>query len=603
MTFEVFMSEYFIGMILPLIGGLCLFLFGMNTMGESLERRAGATLRTLLSKLTTNRFAGFLTGLGVTAVIQSSSATTVMVVGFVNSGLMTLKQAVGVIIGANLGTTITAWILSLTGIGDGSVWMSLLKPSSFTPVLAVIGIVMCMMCKDGKKKDTGLILLGFATLMFGMDAMSAAMEPLESMPWFQSLFVMFTNPLIGMLIGVGLTAVIQSSSASVGILQALATSSVGSAVPTVTYAAAIPIVLGAKIGTCITAMLSAVGATKNAKRAAVVHLIFNIAGSGSLLIIYAILQTILATEGTAIHALLYNTHATALGIAVAHSVCSLLCVVIFFPLATLLEKLACKIVPDSNEPEQLVELDERLLATPALALESSRVLTMEMAEIACDSLCSALDCLAEYNEERAAKIREAEDRTDHYEDILGTYLVKLGSHATGDNDSAEATELLRLIGDFERIADHSVNILESAEELREKNLQFSKNAEAELAVLVKAVREILDLTMQSVQTGDLSIAAKVEPLEQIIDDLKEALRTRHIVRLSQGNCSIEVGFVWSDLLTNLERVSDHCSNISACIIDTAHHNLNLHETTRNVHLSDTFYAEQLAEYQKVYQLN
>ncbi len=602
MTIEFFVEFYLIKMILPLIGGLCLFLFGMNTMGESLERRAGSTLRTLLSKLTTNRFAGFLTGLGVTAVIQSSSATTVMVVGFVNSGLMTLKQAIGVIIGANLGTTITAWILSLTGIGDGNIWLTLLKPSSFTPVLAVLGIVMCMMSKDTKKKDTGLILLGFATLMFGMDAMSAAMEPLESMDWFQHLFTMFTNPVIGMLIGVALTAIIQSSSASVGILQALATSSVHSAVPTVTYAAAIPIVLGAKIGTCITAMLSAIGATKNAKRAAVVHLIFNIAGSGTLLIIYSVLQAILATEGTALYELLFNTHATAFGIAIAHSVCSLLCVLIFFPIASLLEKLACKIIPDSKEPEQVVELDERLLATPSLALESSRVLTMEMADIACDSLYGALDCLIEYNENTAKKVREAEDRTDHYEDILGTYLVKLGSHATGDNDSAEATELLRLIGDFERIADHSVNILESAEELREKNLQFSKNAQAELAVLVKAVREILNLTMQSLNTGDLAIAAKVEPLEQIIDDLKETLRTRHIIRLSQGNCSIEVGFVWSDLLTNLERVSDHCSNISACIIDTAHHNLNLHETTRNVHLSDSFYAEQLAEYQKEYQL-
>ena len=599
---EAFLSQYFIGMILPLIGGLCLFLFGMNTMGESLERRAGSTLRTLLSRLTTNRFTGFLTGLGVTAVIQSSSATTVMVVGFVNSGLMTLKQSIPVIIGANLGTTITAWILSLTGIGDGNIVMTMLKPSSFTPILAALGIVMCMMFKDSKKKDTGLILLGFATLMFGMDAMSSAMDPLESMPWFQNLFIMFTNPLLGMLIGVAITAVIQSSSASVGILQALATSSASSAVPTVTYAAAIPIVLGAKIGTCITAMLSAVGATKNAKRAAVVHLIFNIAGSGSLLLVYSVLQAILATEGTALYALLFGTNATAFGIAVAHSICSLLCVLMFFPLAGLLEKMACKLVPDSKEPEQKVELDERLLATPSLALASSRILTMEMAKIASDSLCSALDCLMEYNEETAQKIRDAEDRTDHYEDILGTYLVKLGSHATGDNDSAEATELLKLIGDLERIADHAVNILESAEELREKNLQFSKNADAELEVMLGAVREILNLTMQSLTTGDLAIAAKVEPLEQIIDDLKEALRTRHIIRLSQGNCSIEVGFVWSDLLTNLERVSDHCSNISACIIDTAHHNLNLHETTRNVHLSDTFYAEQLAEYKKQYQL-
>ena len=595
MTIETFMSEYLIKMILPLIGGLCLFLFGMNTMGESLERRAGGALRALLGKLTTNKIAGFLTGLGVTAVIQSSSATTVMVVGFVNSGLMTLKQAINVIMGANIGTTITAWILSLAGIGDSSVWLSLLKPTSFTPVLAVIGIVMCMFFKDEKKKDTGTILLGFATLMFGMDMMSNAMEPLGDMPWFQSLFTMFTNPILGLLAGALLTAILQSSSASVGILQALAASG------GVTFGAAIPIIMGQNIGTCVTALLSSAGTTKNAKRAAFVHLSFNVIGATVLLIVYSIIKAVFAAPDHPIQIFL-SGNASAFGIAVAHSIFNVICVLILLPLSSLLEKLAIKLIPDAKEPEVISELDDRLLATPSLALERCRVLTMEMAETAYNSLVGALDCLNEYNEDTAQKIREAEDRTDHYEDILSTYLVKLGSHRVGEDTSAEATELLKLIGDFERIADHSVNVLESAEELREKNLQFSKNAQAELAVLVKAVREILNLTMQSLNTGDLAIAAKVEPLEQIIDDLKEALRTRHIIRLTQGNCSIEVGFVWSDLLTNLERVSDHCSNVSACIIDTAHHNLNLHETTRNVHLSDSFYAEQLAEYQKEYQL-
>ena len=576
--------------LLDMILGLCLFLFGMNLMGQALERRAGGALTSLLGKLTSNKIAGFLTGVGVTAVIQSSSATTVMVVGFVNSGVMTLKQAINVIMGANVGTTVTAWILSLSGI-EGEGWLTLFKPSTFTPILALVGIVMYMFLKGDKKKDTGMILLGFSTLMFGMDTMSAAVKGLANVPEFTQLFIMFQNPILGMIAGALLTAIIQSSSASVGILQALAAST-GS----VTYGAAIPIIMGQNIGTCITALLSSVGTTKNAKRAAFVHLSFNVIGAVVLLAVYSVISAVFQPA-----ILLQNTDA--FGIAIAHSIFNVLCVLLLLPLSSVLEKLANKLIPDAKAPEKIAELDERLLATPQLALERCRVLTMEMADAAYNGLTGALGCLDSYDPEIAEKVREAEDLTDHYEDILSTYLVKLGSHQVGEVTSAEATELLKLIGDFERIADHSVNVLESAEELREKNLQFSKNAEAELAVLTKAVREILDLTMQSIRTGDLSIAAKVEPLEQIIDDLKEALRTRHIVRLSQGNCSIEVGFVWSDLLTNLERVSDHCSNISACIIDTAHHNLNLHETTRNVHLSDSFYAEQLAEYQKVYQLN
>ncbi len=574
--------------LLEMILGLCLFLFGMNLMGEALERRAGTALRSLLGKLTTNKLAGFLTGLGVTAVIQSSSATTVMVVGFVNSGLMTLRQAINVILGANVGTTVTAWILSLSGIEGGGI-LQLFKPSTFTPVLALIGIIMYMFLKGEKKKDTGMILLGFATLMFGMDTMSAAVKGLANVPEFTQLFTLFENPILGLLAGAVLTAVIQSSSASVGILQALA------ATGSVTYGACVPIIMGQNIGTCVTAMISSVGTTKNAKRAAFVHLSFNVLGAVLLLAVFAIIRAIFAP-------VLLTAAASEFGIAVAHSIFNVACVLIFLPLSALLEKIALTLIPDAKVPEVVSELDDRLLQTPQLALERCRVLVGEMATAANNSIVGALNCLNNYTDSAAQEVREAEDLTDHYEDILGTYLVKLGSRQVGESNSAETTELLRLIGDIERIADHSVNILESAEELREKELKFSEKAKGELAVLVSATHEILNLTMSAISTGDLTVAAKVEPLEQIIDDLKEELRTRHSIRLSQGSCSIETGFVWSDLLTNLERVSDHCSNISGCIIDTAHHNLNLHESTRAIHENDAFFKEQFNLYKEQYKL-
>ena len=574
--------------LLEMILGLCLFLFGMNLMGEALERRAGTALRSLLGKLTTNKLAGFLTGLGVTAVIQSSSATTVMVVGFVNSGLMTLKQAINVILGANVGTTVTAWILSLSGIEGGGI-LQLFKPSTFTPILALVGIIMYMFLKGEKKKDTGMILLGFATLMFGMDTMSAAVKGLANVPEFTQLFTMFENPVLGLLAGAVLTAIIQSSSASVGILQALA------ATGSITYGACIPIIMGQNIGTCVTAMISSVGTTKNAKRAAFVHLSFNVLGAVLLLSIFAIVKAIFAP-------VLLTVSASEFGIAVAHSIFNVACVLIFLPLSALLEKIALTLIPDAKIPEVVSELDDRLLQTPQLALERCRVMVGEMATAANNSIVGALNCLENYTDAAAQAVRDAEDLTDHYEDILGTYLVKLGSRQVGESNSAETTELLRLIGDIERIADHSVNILESAEELRSKELQFSSAAKGELAVLVSATQEILNLTMSSIATGDLAVAAKVEPLEEVIDDLKEALRTRHSIRLSQGNCSIETGFVWSDLLTNLERVSDHCSNVAGCIIDTAHHNLNLHESTRAIHESDSFFREQFNLYKEQYKL-
>ena len=574
--------------LLEMILGLCLFLFGMNLMGEALERRAGTALRSLLGKLTTNKLAGFLTGLGVTAVIQSSSATTVMVVGFVNSGLMTLKQAINVILGANVGTTVTAWILSLSGIDGGGV-LQLFKPTTFTPILALVGIIMYMFLKGEKKKDTGMIFLGFATLMFGMETMSAAVKGLANVPEFTQLFTMFENPILGLLAGAVLTAIIQSSSASVGVLQALA------ATGGITYGACIPIIMGQNIGTCVTAMISSVGTTKNAKRAAFVHLSFNVLGAVLLLCIFAIVRAVFAP-------VLLGVAASEFGIAVAHSIFNVACVLIFLPLSALLEKIALTLIPDAKAPETMSELDDRLLQTPQLALERCRVMVGEMATAANSSIVAALGCLENYTEAAAQDVREAEDMTDHYEDILGTYLVKLGSRQIGESNSAETTELLRLIGDIERIADHSVNILESAEELRSKELQFSDKAKDELAVLVAATKEILSLTMNAISTGDLTVAAKVEPLEEVIDDLKEALRTRHSIRLSQGNCSIETGFVWSDLLTNLERISDHCSNVAGCIIDTAHHNLNLHESIRATHESDAFFKEQFNLYKEQYKL-
>ena len=577
--------------VLTMIGGLCLFLFGMNLMGQALERRAGGKLRTLLDKMTSNVFAGFLTGLGITAIIQSSSATTVMVVGFVNSGLMTLRQAINVIMGANVGTTVTAWLLSLAGIDSGNMWIKLLKPTSFTPVLALIGIIFYMFCKDTKKKDTGMILLGFATLMFGMDTMSGAVAGLKDVPAFAQLFVAFKNPVLGVLAGAVLTGIIQSSSASVGILQALAVTG------QVSYAAAIPIIMGQNIGTCVTALLSSVGTNKNAKRAAVVHLMFNVIGVVVLLAAFCIVKAVFAPA-------LLQAPATMYGIAVAHSCFNVICTAILLPCGGLLEKLAVRLVPDGpREPaEQPVELDERLLATPPLALQQCRAVAEEMAACAAEALNRGLDAFSAYTPELAEGIRRDEKRCDRYEDALGTYLVRLSTQQMGAAESEEATELLKTIGDFERISDHAVNVLESAEELRTKGLTFSKTAQRELDVLSKAVRDILALALRAFREKDMDAAGQVEPLEQVIDDLKEQMRTRHILRLQQGQCSIETGFVWCDLLTDLERTSDHCSNIAGCVIDAAQHDLNLHETLCSVRHSDGTYRQRLDACAEVYRL-
>ena len=576
--------------VLTMIGGLCLFLFGMNLMGQALERRAGGKLRTLLDKMTSNVFAGFLTGLGITAIIQSSSATTVMVVGFVNSGLMTLRQAINVIMGANVGTTVTAWLLSLAGIDSGNVWIKLLKPTSFTPVLALIGIIFYMFCKDAKKKDTGMILLGFATLMFGMDTMSGAVAGLKDVPGFAELFIMFKNPILGVLVGAVLTGIIQSSSASVGILQALALTG------QVSYAAAIPIIMGQNIGTTVTALLSSVGTNKNAKRAAVVHLMFNVIGVVVLLTVFCIVKAVFAPA-------ILNESATMYGIAIAHSLFNILCTAMLLPAGNLLEKLAIRMVPDAaHKEEAAVELDERLLATPSLALRQCRAVANDMAECAVRALENALAAFTHYTPALADSIRADEDRCDHYEDVIGTYLVKLSAQKMGEAESEEATELLKTIGDLERISDHAVNVLESAEELQAKGLSFSGSARAELITLSDAIREILSLAETAFLHQNVEAAMKVEPLEQVIDTLQEEMRTRHILRMQQGQCSIEAGFVWSDLLTDLERTSDHCSNIAGCVIDAAQHNLNLHETLHAIRRNDDSFQRRFRSYLEAYSL-
>lgn len=575
--------------ILNLIGGLSLFLFGMSLMGQALERRAGNRLKVLLGKLTTNRITGLMTGLGVTAVIQSSSATTVMVVGFVNSGLMTLRQAINVIMGANVGTTVTAWILSLSGISSDNVFVKLLKPSSFTPILALIGIILYMFTKESKKRDTGMILLGFATLMFGMEAMSGAVSGLHDLPEFQNMFVAFTNPVLGVLAGAILTAIIQSSSASVGILQALASTGA------VTYGAAIPIIMGQNIGTCITAIISAVGANKNAKRAALVHLSFNVIGTVVWLSIFCIVKAV------AVPAILGES-ASLMGIAVCHSAFNILCTMLMLPLAGMLEKMVKKMIPDNEVIEQTEELDSRLLGSPSLALERCGQVLDSMAGIAVAALKDSIGSITRYDEETALRIREAEEKTDHLEDILGTYLVKLTSTQLGENESAKATEYMKVIGDYERIADHAVNILESAEELVQKGIVFSDQAQKEYNLISDAVEDILDLSHTAFKDTDLKAARKTEPLEQIVDELKETLRTRHILRLQKGECSVDAGFVWSDLLTNLERVADHCSNISGCVLDTAGHTMNIHQNQRLLRNSGEDFGQELQELRVKYKI-
>ena len=575
--------------VLSMIGGLCLFLFGMNVMGQALERCAGSRLERMLGRMTSNRWAGLLTGLGVTAVIQSSSATTVMVVGFVNSGLMSLKQAIGVIMGANIGTTVTAWILSLGGISGDALWLQLLKPMSFTPVLALIGIGLTMLAKSRRRRDIGTVLLGFAVLMFGMDAMSDAVSGLADVPAFRELFVLFENPILGVLVGAGVTAIIQSSSASVGILQAFAVTG------QISYGAAVPIIMGQNIGTCVTALLASVGTNKNARRASYVHLFFNIIGTVVCLTVFTLVGWIFSPA-------LYGNAATQAGIAVAHSVFNIANTALLLPMAGLLEKLAYRLVPEgrAKEQETVCELDERLLHTPAVALERCREVAVDMAHVAHRSLYLALHSLEAYDADVAAEIRDAEGRTDHYEDIIGNYLVQLSSQQLNEVEGATASMLLKAIGDLERISDHAVNILESAEELRDKGIRFTESAATEMAALCRATEDIVHMSEAAFCDGELSQAECVEPLEQVIDRMKEYMRESHIERLRVGQCSIEAGFVWSDLITNMERVSDHCSNIAGCALDIREQRMQLHERLRLTRTDSAAYEKKYNEYLEAY---
>ena len=562
--------------VFSLLGGLALFLFGMDIMGKALEKQAGGQLQKILSKLTDNPLKGFFLGLCVTAVIQSSSATTVMVVGFVNSGIMELHQAIGVIMGSNVGTTVTSWILSLSGLQGDSFLINMLKPTSFSPVLAFIGILLYM-GKSEKRRGVGTILIGFAVLMTGMTAMSNAVLPLQNEAWFTNLFIRFSNPLLGVLVGAVVTGIIQSSSASVGILQAL------SATGVITYGSAIPIIMGQNIGTCVTALISSVGANKNARRAAMVHLYFNIIGVTLFLAVFYGANLLLDFA-------FVNETVTAWGIAVVHSIFNLTATAVLLPFANGLEKLAILTIPDDAEKESFALLDERLLNTPAVAVERARAATADMAELARVGVVQAMSLTHKWDDSLAQKVREEEEKVDKYEDALGTYLVKLSSREMSHADSQSVNTLLHTISDFERISDHSVNVLSSAEEIHAKSIEFSKDAQEELQVLEGAVQDVLSRTTDAFRKGDLHLAGKVEPLETVVDELVRAIKARHVVRLQTGSCSIEYGFVLEDLLTNYERVCDHCSNVAVAQIEVAQDSFDTH-----AYLNDLRYGNETKE--------
>lgn len=545
--------------VLTLLGGLAMFLYGMNVMGDGLEKVSGGKLEKILENLTSNPVKAVLLGAAVTGVIQSSSATTVMVVGFVNSGIMQLSQAVGVIMGANIGTTVTSWILSLAGIQSSNFFIRLLKPTSFAPILALVGVVFLMFLKDSKKKDIGTIFIGFSVLMFGMETMSGAVKPLAEVPEFTGILLKFSIPVLGVLAGAVLTAIIQSSSASVGILQALC---ITGAVP---YSAAIPIIMGQNIGTCITALLSAIGANKNAKRAAMVHLYFNIIGT-------VVFMAVFYTLNAAINFSFLTEAATPAGIAVIHSAFNISATVLLLPFSKLLVKLACLTVRDkgtekvvSAEDKEFMILDARFLETPALAIEQSRNAARNMAQEAKQALKIALTLIDNYSEEKAAQVQQIESKVDRYEDELGTYLVKLNHKNLTLEDSQSLSIMLHCIGDFERISDHAVEIKDAAEEMHQKKLHFSQKALAELHVLEKAVNDIVEMAYQAFAQRNTGLAAAVEPLEEVVDELCRELKNRHVDRLRAGECTTEMGFILSDINTGLERVADHCSNIGVCV--------------------------------------
>lgn len=552
-----------------LLGGLAMFLFGMNTMGNSLEKLSGGKLECKLEKMTSSTFKGFLLGIGVTAVIQSSSATTVMVVGFVNSGILKLRHAIGIIMGANVGTTVTSWILSLTGIEGDSFWLKCLKPENFAPLFAFIGILFIMFAKKPQRKDLGTILIGFSVLMFGMETMSSAVEPLADMPWFQSIMTMFNNPAMGVLVGALLTAVLQSSSASVGVLQVLAKSG------SITYGMAIPIIMGQNIGTCVTALISCIGAKKNAKRAAFVHLYFNVIGTLVWLAVFYIANAI-------IHFGFVDQQVTPASIAVIHTAFNILSTLLLLPFAGLLEKLACLTIKDKETDDDAPFLDERFLQTPAVATEQCVTMSYKMAEITKKSLMKSIQLLEKYDEKKANDVIEAEKIVDRYEDVLGSYLVRLARENLSVRDSKAVSRLLRSIGDFERISDHAVTVCYAAKEMYDKNISFSEQAKKEVMKFSKAVDEVVQCTFEAYKDDNLAMARRIEPMEQVIDELSTEMRASHTERLRGGLCTIELGFILTDVITSLERVSDHCSNIAVCLIEISNDSFDTHHYVHSI---------------------
>lgn len=559
--------------LLSMIGGLALFLYGMEVLGDGLKKASGGKLEHILEKLTSNKLMAVLLGAGVTAVIQSSSATTVMVVGFVNSGIMKLSQAVGVILGANVGTTVTAWILSLTDVNGSGFFLQLLKPTSFSPILAIIGVCLISMGKKERQKNVGTILIGFAVLMFGMDTMSTAVEPLAEQPEFSHILLMFSNPVLGMLVGLILTAVIQSSSASIGILQALCATGV------VSYATAIPIIMGQNVGTCVTALISSAGASKNAKRAALIHLYYNIIKTVAFMAVFYALNAF-------IHFAFLEEAASALGIAVIHTAFNVAAVIIIFPVSWILEKLAYLTIPETEEErekeaeksrKEIQLLDTRFLSTPGFALEQCKNVAVDMADYSREALFLAIQMLDKFDKASADRVIELENIVDHYEDEIGAYLVKLSSRHLTEKDSQHLSVLLHSIGDFERISDHAINIMEAAKEMHAKELDFSRKAREELGIYTGAIKDIINTSVLVFQEEDLKLAAMIEPMEEVIDYLSVEVKKRHMKRLRKGKCTIEMGFILSDIVTNYERVSDHCSNIALSLLQLNEENFEAHE--------------------------
>ena len=577
--------------VFTLCGGLAFFLYGMSVMSSGLEKAAGGRLEQLLKKMTANPLKSLLLGAGITIAIQSSSAMTVMLVGLVNSGIMELSQTVGVIMGSNIGTTLTAWILSLAGIESDTVWLRLLKPESFSPVVAFIGIMLIMVSKDNRRRSAGSIMVGFAVLMYGMELMSDSVSPLADMPQFSAILTAFTNPILGVLVGAVFTGVIQSSAASVAILQAL------SLTGGITYGMALPIIMGQNIGTCVTALLSSIGVNRNARRVAVVHISFNLIGTLVFLVLFFGADLFL-------HFAFMDWVIDPVGIAMVHSIFNIATTLMLLPFSKQLVRIANIVIPDAAGEQKFTFVDSRLLATPSVAIAECNNKTIEMARIAKETIVKAISLLDNYDEEVAGEVKVNEDKLDLYEDKLGTTLVKLSSKALSDPDSRKVSKQLHTIGDFERIGDHAVNLWKAAEEIHEKDIHFSSQAEGELRTLTAALQEILDITTRAFSEDNLSLAKQVEPLEQVIDCLIADIKSNHIARLQSGHCTIEMGFVLSDILTNCERVSDHCSNIAVAQIETAQNTYQAHEYLNGVkNAGNDDFQQAFDHYRSCYSLN